>query len=64
EMAGRLGLVSVAEGVETMEDWRLLQQSGCNVGQGYLVARPMPGDAVARWLGSHEARLPDLRRPE
>lgn len=63
EMAGRLGLVSVAEGVETMADWRLLQQFGCTLGQGYLIARPMAGEALPRWLKSHEARLPSLRMP-
>jgi EAL domain-containing protein (putative c-di-GMP-specific phosphodiesterase class I) len=61
EMAGRLGLVSVAEGIETLDDWRLLQQFGCTVGQGYLIARPMAGDALPRWLKSHESRLPELR---
>lgn len=64
EMAGRLGLVSVAEGVETLEDWRLLQRFGCTVGQGFLVARPMPGEALPRWMKSHEARLPELRLPQ
>ncbi|MEF7616315.1 EAL domain-containing protein [Aquincola sp. MAHUQ-54] len=63
EMAGRLGLVSVAEGVETIDDWRLLQEFGCTVGQGFLVARPMVGGALPRWMKSHERRLPELRMP-
>ena len=61
EMAKRLDLVSVAEGIETMEDWRLLQRCGCVIGQGYLIAKPMPGHEVPTWLRSHRSRLPALR---
>ncbi len=61
EMANRLKLTTVAEGVETMEDWRLLQASSCALGQGYLIARPMAGDALPGWLREHNARLAELR---
>jgi EAL domain-containing protein (putative c-di-GMP-specific phosphodiesterase class I)/DNA-binding NarL/FixJ family response regulator len=61
EMSRRLGLVTVAEGIETMEDWRLVQSHGCSIGQGYLIARPMPADDMPAWLRQHQARLPDLR---
>ncbi len=64
EMSNRLGLVSVAEGVETLEDWRLLQQLGCSVAQGYLLGRPMVGDALPRWLKEREPQLAALRRPD
>lgn len=61
EMAKRLELMSVAEGIETMEDWRLLQRCGCNVGQGYLIGKPMPAADIPAWLRSHRTRLPALR---
>jgi EAL domain-containing protein (putative c-di-GMP-specific phosphodiesterase class I) len=61
DMARQLGLVTVAEGIETLEDWRLVQACGCNVGQGYLIARPMPAEELPQWLKSHQARLPELR---
>jgi EAL domain-containing protein (putative c-di-GMP-specific phosphodiesterase class I)/DNA-binding NarL/FixJ family response regulator len=61
EMSRRLGLVTVAEGIETMEDWKLVQSYGCSIGQGYLIARPMPADELPRWLRQHQARLPELR---
>ena len=61
DMARQLGLSSVAEGIETMEDWKLLQSCGCNVGQGFLIARPMPAGDLPGWLRSHQARLPELR---
>lgn len=59
-MANELGLVTVAEGVETLEDWRLLQGYGCTLGQGWLIAKPMPGGHVIPWLRAHRARVAAL----
>ncbi len=42
----------IAEGVETMDDWLVLRQLGCDQGQGYGIARPMPPDAIPAWLNS------------
>nr|WP_256490291.1 EAL domain-containing response regulator [Ideonella oryzae] len=64
EMCQELGLTSVAEGIETLEDWRLLQSLGCDVGQGWLIGRPMPGDALYAWVRQHRERLPELRGPQ
>jgi EAL domain-containing protein (putative c-di-GMP-specific phosphodiesterase class I) len=61
DMAKRLELVTVAEGIETIEDWRLLQESGCMIGQGYLIAKPMPASELPIWLKAHHRRLPELR---
>ncbi len=61
DMAQRLGLVSVAEGVETEEDWRLLKECGCAVAQGYMIGRPMPAGEMPKWLKKHHQRLPKLR---
>lgn len=44
-MAHKLGIKVIAEGVETAEQCALLKQIGCDYGQGYLFARPMPADA-------------------
>jgi EAL domain-containing protein (putative c-di-GMP-specific phosphodiesterase class I) len=63
EMAERLGINTVAEGVETLEDWRLLQQLGCGVAQGYLIAKPMPGDVLVDWLKDYRRRRHDLQAP-
>jgi EAL domain-containing protein (putative c-di-GMP-specific phosphodiesterase class I)/CheY-like chemotaxis protein len=60
-MSRQLGLVTVAEGIETLEDWRLLQQCGCDIGQGFLLARPLPAADLPAWLRAHQARLPGLR---
>jgi diguanylate cyclase (GGDEF)-like protein/PAS domain S-box-containing protein len=41
-MAHKLGLKVIAEGIETQEQCELLKAAGCDFGQGYLFARPMP----------------------
>jgi diguanylate cyclase (GGDEF)-like protein len=45
-----LGLRVVAEGVETPRSWQRLEEYGCHMAQGYLIARPMPADHLAGWL--------------
>jgi EAL domain-containing protein (putative c-di-GMP-specific phosphodiesterase class I) len=47
EMARALGLQTVAEGIETREQLRAL---GCDLGQGYLLARPMDAARVPGYL--------------
>ncbi|MDF1589790.1 MAG: EAL domain-containing protein [Gammaproteobacteria bacterium] len=40
----------IAEGVETTEHGRLLVQLGCDLAQGYGIARPMPAEAIPEWI--------------
>jgi diguanylate cyclase (GGDEF)-like protein len=49
-MAHALGLEVVAEGVETAPQRDFLIQNGCDLGQGYLFARPLTAAAVAELL--------------
>lgn len=53
ELAHRLGMKTVAEGVETIEELNALQTTGCDEMQGYLFARPMPADAIPGWKVTH-----------
>jgi EAL domain-containing protein (putative c-di-GMP-specific phosphodiesterase class I) len=49
-MAQELGLMTVAEGVETEEELELLRRYGCTVAQGWLIAKSMPPAQFAQWL--------------
>lgn len=42
KMAKDLDLITVAEGVETLEQVDFLKEMGCDIAQGYYYARPMP----------------------
>ena len=52
DMAHNLSFVVVAEGVETAEQKAFLQRHRCDLGQGYLFARPMPAAKLAERLGA------------
>jgi EAL domain-containing protein (putative c-di-GMP-specific phosphodiesterase class I) len=45
-----LGLAVVAEGVETEADLAWLRQTGCDIAQGYWLAKPMPVEEFEHWL--------------
>ncbi|RUO36733.1 GGDEF domain-containing protein [Aliidiomarina shirensis] len=45
-----LGLTVVVEGVETIEQDKLVKSLGCDLAQGYLYARPMPADKMPEYL--------------
>ena len=50
DMARKLGITSVAEGAETREDWNLLRECGCDLAQGFYIARPMEADSFPDWV--------------
>jgi diguanylate cyclase (GGDEF)-like protein/PAS domain S-box-containing protein len=53
ELANGLGMIPLAEGIETADEWRFLTDNGCRLGQGYFFARPIPaGDILAGWRRS------------
>ncbi|MCK9373782.1 MAG: EAL domain-containing protein [Sulfuricurvum sp.] len=51
----------IAEGVETLEHGKLLLQLGCELAQGYAIARPMPAEEVQNWTNSWKS-FPEWRR--
>ena len=50
EMARRLRIVSVGEGAETQADWNMLRDAGCDLAQGFYVARPMDAASFPDWV--------------
>ncbi|HYC48805.1 MAG TPA: EAL domain-containing response regulator [Burkholderiales bacterium] len=52
EMARKLKLRAVAEGVETSANWNLLVDLGCDIAQGYYISRPMSKELFMDWLGA------------
>ncbi|WP_206998909.1 EAL domain-containing response regulator [Trinickia mobilis] len=59
-LANRLGIRTVATGVENVEDWTFVRTTRCEVAQGFFIARPMPADDLPRWAADWRTRLPDL----
>jgi len=57
DLARKLQLETVAEGVETVEDWQMLAELGCGIAQGYLVGMPVSAEdlaeSVRRWRAPH-----------
>jgi diguanylate cyclase (GGDEF)-like protein/PAS domain S-box-containing protein len=51
-IAHSLGMVVVAEGVETAGQQQWLQAHGCPVMQGYLFGKPLPPEEIEAWLGA------------
>ena len=49
DLAHGMGLHVVAEGVEDQDTLDALCFVGCDLAQGYLVARPMSADAILTW---------------
>lgn len=50
DLGHSLGLAVTAEGVEDVETLNYLNSLGCDLAQGYFIARPMPGDAARNWV--------------
>lgn len=66
ELGRSLQLQTTAEGIEDDELMAYLQSIGCELVQGYYIARPMPADELCEWIlrweaGREERRLRSLR---
>ena len=54
-LARELSIKSVAEGVETREDWDTLRSTGCDIAQGYFIAKPMDESAFSDFCADWRA---------
>jgi diguanylate cyclase (GGDEF)-like protein len=53
-LAHKLSMETVAEGVATSGQLARLRELGCGIAQGYLYAKPMPPDALIKWMGTRQ----------
>lgn len=58
-MAERIGVETLAEGVESSGEHALLAQLGCDHVQGFGIGKPMPFDETQAWVTAHLAKLQD-----
>lgn len=61
ELAHSLGMKVTAEGIENHATLQFLQQQGCDIAQGYYIARPMPAEAIEDWLEKRARHLEEER---
>ena len=60
ELAHGLGLTATAEGIETVDQLRLVCDLGCDLGQGYLISPPLEPEALKGWKSDFRKRWPSL----
>jgi diguanylate cyclase (GGDEF)-like protein len=53
DVGRRLGMTTIAEGVETWQQKVMLETLGCDILQGYFICRPLTGADFLRWLTEH-----------
>jgi diguanylate cyclase (GGDEF)-like protein len=63
QLGRELGMTIVVEGVEDAGALEALREWGCDVAQGYHVARPMPASAFPGWLAEYPVSTPADRLP-
>lgn len=54
-MANAFGMEVIAEGVESIEQGKLLLRLGCEQGQGYVISRAMPAEKLLDWIKNWKA---------
>jgi EAL domain-containing protein (putative c-di-GMP-specific phosphodiesterase class I) len=60
ELAHGLGLSATAEGVETIEQLRLVRELGCDLVQGFLISQPLEPAALKGWMARFRRAWPAL----
>jgi diguanylate cyclase (GGDEF)-like protein len=60
-LAHSLSIMVVAEGIETLEQYKLLKSYRCDFGQGYYIARPLSSEDAARFMGHEPSPLAEVQ---
>ena len=64
ELAHGLGLIATAEGVETVQQLRVVAELGCDLVQGYLISPPLEPKALGPWKRAFRREWPKLMSQE
>lgn len=57
ELAHNLGMLVIAEGVESEDTLVKLRELGCDYAQGYIIAKPMPANEIQEWVNNHKKTI-------
>jgi EAL domain-containing protein (putative c-di-GMP-specific phosphodiesterase class I) len=60
DLARGLGLTSTAEGVETIDQLRIIRELGCDYVQGYLISTPLEPEALKAWIQKFRRAWPAM----
>jgi EAL domain-containing protein (putative c-di-GMP-specific phosphodiesterase class I) len=60
DLAHGLGLSTTAEGVETLDQLRIIRELGCDCVQGYLLSTPLEPDALKPWIAKFRRAWPAM----
>jgi EAL domain-containing protein (putative c-di-GMP-specific phosphodiesterase class I) len=61
ELARKLGIVAVAEGIESSAEWMLLRELRCELGQGHYISPAIEASAFTRWARGLSQAAPSSR---
>jgi EAL domain-containing protein (putative c-di-GMP-specific phosphodiesterase class I) len=64
DLAHGLGLTATAEGIETVEQLRMVRELGCDVGQGFLISQPLDPGSLIEWKRKFRSAWPKMMAEE
>ncbi|HET8749273.1 MAG TPA: EAL domain-containing protein [Sphingomicrobium sp.] len=64
DLAHGLGLTATAEGIETVEQLRMVRELACDVGQGFLISQPLDPGSLIEWKRKFRAAWPKMMAEE
>jgi diguanylate cyclase (GGDEF)-like protein len=64
QMSSQLGLLTIAEGIERLDQQDFLEEIGCQAVQGYLYLRAVPTPLIGAWLHNNLSNLSTPAAPE
>lgn len=64
DLATKLEMGIVAEGVEDRDDWDFVRRTGCDLAQGYFIGKPMLADDLSYWIAEWQMRIQQERLTE